>query len=67
MRAPGDLIGRYLEKDGALPVGTVMYCGTLPVHGKIEAGERFEIELEDPVRGRSLKHGYSARMLPYND
>jgi hypothetical protein len=67
MRAPEDLIGRYLEKDGALPVGTVMYCGTLPVHGKIEAGELFEVELEDPLRGRSLKHGYSARMLPYND
>jgi Protein of unknown function (DUF2848) len=67
MRAPDDLISRYLETDGPLPVGTVMYCGTLPVHGKIEAGDLFEIELEDPIRGRSLKHAYSARSLPYND
>jgi hypothetical protein len=67
MRSPDDLIGRYLERDGPLPIGTVMYCGTLPVHGKIEAGERFEIELEDPMRRRSLKHAYSARTLPYSD
>jgi hypothetical protein len=67
MRAPDDLISRYLETDGLLPVGTVMYCGTLPVHGKIEAGDLFEVELEDPIRGRSLKHAYSARSLPYND
>jgi Protein of unknown function (DUF2848) len=67
MRAPEDLVSRYLETDGLLPVGTVMYCGTLPVHGKIEAGDLFEVELEDPIRGRSLKHAYNARMLPYND
>jgi Protein of unknown function (DUF2848) len=67
MRAPNDLIGRYLERDGSLPVGTVMYCGTLPALGKIATGDLFEIELEDPVRRRSLKHGYSARILPYND
>src|SRR3984885_1236994 len=28
MRAPDDLISRYLETDELLPVGTVMYCGT---------------------------------------
>ncbi len=67
MRSPHDLISRYLETDGRLPVGTVMYCGTLPVHGKIEAGDLFEVELEDPIRDRSLKHAYSARALPYND
>ena len=67
MRAPEDLVSRYLETDGLLPAGTVMYCGTLPVHGKIEAGDLFEVELEDPIRGRSLKHAYNARMLPYND
>ena len=67
MRAPHDLISRYLEKDASLPVGTVMYCGTLPVHGKIEAGDLFEVELKDPIRHRSLQHAYSARPLPYND
>ena len=54
MRAPHDLISRYLERDASLPVGTVMYCGTLPVHGKIEAGDLFEVELEDPIRRRLL-------------
>jgi hypothetical protein len=67
MLAPHDLISRYLETAGPLPVGTVMYCGTLPALGQIMAGDLFEVELEDPTRRRSLKHAYSARALPYND
>ncbi len=26
--------------------------------------ERFEMELRDPVRGRSIRHAYSLRTLP---
>jgi hypothetical protein len=33
-----------------------MFCGTLAVHGGIEGGELFEMELEDPVLGRRLTH-----------
>jgi len=64
MRAPEDLIGRYLAGKTALPAGTAMYCGTLAVHGKLRAAPRFEVELADPVLGRSLRHGYSVRTLP---
>jgi hypothetical protein len=63
MRLPHDLIGRLGQGDRPLPVGTAMFCGTLPVIGAIGAGERFEIELHDPVRGRSLGHAYSVRNL----
>jgi hypothetical protein len=67
MLAPQDLISRYLKGDGALPVGTAMYCGTLTVIGTIGGGDQFEVELEDPVRKRSLKHAYNIRSLAYAD
>jgi Protein of unknown function (DUF2848) len=63
MRTPDDLIARYTGA-GSLPVGTAMFCGTLAVHGEIAAAERFEMELEDPVLGRKLVHGYDVKTLP---
>jgi hypothetical protein len=67
MLPPMDLISRYSEGDGTLPVGTVMFCGTMPLLAEMGAARHFEMELEDPVLGRSLRHGYTARELPYND
>lgn len=64
MRTPEDLIGRYLNGATELPAGMAMFCGTLAVHGGVEASERFEMELEDPVLKRSIKHGYSVKTLP---
>jgi hypothetical protein len=67
MLAPGDLMRRYLGTPRALPVGTAMYCGTLPVIGEIAGGERFEIELEDRRSKRTLQHAYVARCLAIAD
>ena len=64
MRAPDDLIGRYLDGADALPAGMAMFCGTLAVHGGIAAADRFEFEIEDPVRGRKIEHGYAIETLP---
>lgn len=44
--------------------GTMMFGGTLPAIGGIRSAERFEFELEDPVRPRSIRHGYDVRVLP---
>jgi hypothetical protein len=63
---PLDLIRRYNGQDRLAP-GTAMFCGTLPVRGAIGGGERFEVELEDPVLGRRLQHEYTARTLAYAD
>jgi hypothetical protein len=62
MRHPEDLIARYAK--GGLNEGTLMFGGTLAVHGGIRPAERFEFELEDPVRGRTIHHGYSVVSLP---
>ena len=63
MRHPDDLIGRF-SKDAKWTDGTLMFCGTLAVHGGVRPGERFEFELEDPVRERKIRHGYSIVKLP---
>ena len=35
-----------------------MFGGTLAAHGGIRPSSRFEYEIEDPVLGRTLHHGY---------
>ena len=61
MRRPDDLITRY---GSPLAPGTVMFCGTLSAIGGIRPASRFEMELEDPVLGRTLRHAYAIDVLP---
>lgn len=63
MRPPQDLIERYAASR-ALADGTVMFCGTLAAKGGIRPAPRFEFEIEDPVRGLWLRHGYDIVALP---
>jgi hypothetical protein len=67
MLSPRDLLARLPDSPGRLPEGAAMFCGTLVVQGEIGGGERFEMELHDPVRKRSLKHEYAARSLAVAD
>jgi len=59
MRSPEDLLARY-----PLKPGWAMFCGTLAAKGGIRPGKVFRMELEDPVRKRSLKHAYRIEVLP---
>ncbi len=59
MRSPEDLMGRY-----PLKPGHAMFCGTLAAKGGIRGGERFRMELEDPVLKRKLSHEYRVKVLP---
>ncbi|UOM33906.1 DUF2848 domain-containing protein [Acuticoccus sp. I52.16.1] len=60
MLAPETLIEK---KPGGLPVGTVMFCGTLPAIGGVRPSQRFKAKLHDPILGRTLRHGYDVRNL----
>jgi len=62
MRHPQDLIERYAG--GTLPDGSLMFGGTLAARGAIRASHTFEMELEDPVLGRSIRHQYAIVSLP---
>lgn len=64
MLDPQTLIGKYEATDGAFAEDNVMFCGTHPAKGGVRAAERFEFELEDPVLGRRIRHGYAVRTLP---
>jgi hypothetical protein len=66
MLPPRDLLERF-SGSAFLAPGTAMFCGTLAVRGEIGGGERFEIELHDPVRNRSLRHEYTVRELAIAD
>lgn len=62
MRTAADLIRRY---DANPPgPGTMMFCGTLAAIGGIRPASRFEMELEDPVLGRHMRHFYDIDVLP---
>lgn len=63
MRPPQELFRLYAGQEH-LPAGTAMFCGTLAVHGGIAPAEKFEMELDDPVLGRRLTHGYRIQTLP---
>ena len=73
MRTPDDLVSRYLEGEGRLggecrlAAGTVLYCGTLALLSGLRPGETFEVELDDPLRHRSLTHTYQVRNLDLMD
>ena len=59
MRSPEDLLSRHPLEDGA-----AMFGGTLAAKGGIRPGQRFRMELEDPVRRRKLVHEYRVEVLP---
>jgi len=63
MRSPEELIRLYTGGD-KLASGTAMFCGTFAVHGGISYTGTFEMELDDPVLGRKLTHGYKIVQLP---
>ena len=60
---PQELIQGFAGPKG-LPVGTVMFCGTFPAIGGVRPAPWFEMEIEDPVLGRKLRHRYRIDVLP---
>lgn len=60
MRPPEELVDLY----GGIATATAMYGGTLAVQGGVRAADAFEMELHDPVLGRSIRHIYSVETLP---
>lgn len=63
-RHPRDLMDRYCGQGKTLSVGTAMFCGTIPVRGDVEPADKYDLEIEDPILGRSLRHSYSVKALP---
>lgn len=63
IRDPRELIFGWKDEK-RLPMGAVMFCGTMPAIGAIRSSSRFEMELDDPVLGRKIAHAYEIEVLP---
>ena len=63
LRTPADLVAKWTG-GGPLPVGTVMFCGTVAATGGIRPAARFDMEIADPASGDRLAHGYDIDVLP---
>jgi hypothetical protein len=60
------LISMYEASAAALSDGAVLFGGTIATIESIAPADAFEMELEDPVLGRRLKHQYRVVTLPVN-
>jgi hypothetical protein len=63
MLDPKVLIEQYAGAS-SLKDGTLMFCGTLSAKGGVRASDVFEFELDDPVKGRKIRHQYRINTLP---
>jgi hypothetical protein len=63
IREPRGLIGGWTGNP-RLPEGVAMFLGTMPAIGAIRSSANFEMELDDPVLGRKIVHGYHVQSLP---
>ncbi|WP_374253174.1 DUF2848 domain-containing protein [Xanthobacter sp.] len=61
MLPPEEIIAGY---EPGFSDGTAIFCGTLAAIGGIRPAARFEFEIEDPVLGRIIRHGYDVTVLP---
>jgi len=64
IRPPRELIAGWRNGDRKLPAGVAMFCGTMGAIGGIRSAPRFEMQIEDPVLGRTLHHAYDIESLP---
>jgi hypothetical protein len=64
LRRPDDLLALYEAREGSLPDGSAMFCGTLPAAGGIRFADQMALALTDSILGRSLRHAYAVDVLP---
>ena len=64
MLAPDALLKELAARGGAFVHGTAIFCGTLATLSAIRPSSRFEMELHDPVLGRTIRHAYRVLERP---
>lgn len=63
---PLDLMEKW-QGQRDLAEGDALLCGTQAVIGQLGFGERFELELHDPVLNRTLYHQYDVAILSVDE
>jgi hypothetical protein len=67
IRDPEELIAKYTGGKAQLAPGTLMFGGTFSAIGGVRPASEFHMELEDPVRKRSLRHSYRIHTIPWEE
>ena len=44
--------------------GIVLFSGTIPTQAGLVYGDSYELEMEDPLLKRSIRHEYKVKILP---
>lgn len=60
------LMGLCESADAPLDIGSALFSGTIATVHEIAPADEFEMEMEDPVLGRTLRHRYCVTTLPVN-
>jgi hypothetical protein len=63
MLPPQALVKEFMSRGGSYETGSAMFCGTLATLSAIRPSPRFEMELHDPVLGRTIRHEYRVHDL----
>jgi hypothetical protein len=64
MLPPEALVKDLAARGGTFDPGSLMFCGTLATLSAIRPSPRFEMELHDPVLGRTIRHAYRVHERP---
>lgn len=59
-----ELLEQIPKGDGLPTDDLIVFSGTIATKAGLVFGERFDIEMEDPVLKRKIEHGYKIRVLP---
>jgi len=62
--SPEELLKKMPMEGISREKGLAVFSGTIPTKAGLIYGDSFELELEDPVLKRSIKHSYGVRILP---
>jgi hypothetical protein len=61
--APEELLGKLPRKGIDQEAGIVLFSGTISTRAGLSYGQTYALELEDPVLKRTIKHGYTVKLL----
>ncbi|MGH7653481.1 MAG: DUF2848 domain-containing protein [Gemmatimonadaceae bacterium] len=64
MLPPKAMVKDLTARGGTFEAGAVIFCGTLATLSAIRSSPRFEMELRDPVLGRTIRHAYDIHERP---
>jgi hypothetical protein len=64
LRRPDELLALYEAREGTVPDGTAMFCGTFAANGGIRFAPHMALVLHDPVMDRTIHHSYGVTVLP---